>query len=110
MTKPKSNKAIGFFILIFLLICNLVYSQPSKDGARTITSPGVVVNDYTTLTADASAGNNSIVVASNTLSGNFTAALATGDLIYIIQIQGASIVGIDDPTYGNIISYNNCGR
>ncbi len=68
------------------------------------------MNDYTVLTADVSSGSTSIQVSNNSLSSGFGSNLAQGDLVFIIQIQGAGIVTLDDPTYGNISSYNNCGK
>lgn len=111
MMRPKSIQAIGFLLIsAFVLIWNNVYSQPSKDGAKTITNSGVLVNDYSALTVDATAGSSVITVASNAFNSNFTNVLGAGDLLFIIQIQGATMVTLDDPSYGNITSYNNCGN
>ena len=87
-------------------------AQLGKDGAKTVTAAGTIVNEYTTLTADALAGTSMLTVTSSSLNANgrFPAALAPGDLVLIIQIQGASMTSPDDSTYGTIISMGNCGR
>lgn len=90
-----------------------LFAQPGKDGARTITAANQVLNEYTTLTADAGAGASTLQVASSSLNANgrFAAGLSAGDLILIIQVQGATIVGgswwYD---FGSVSSYNNCGN
>lgn len=100
-----------FLTFSFLLLCpGFVIAQPGKDGARTVGS--VVVNSYTNLTANASAGATSISVGSNDLSiASLTlGALASGDLILIIQMQGAAIDVTNTSSYGTITNYNNTGR
>ena len=100
-----------FLLLAFCVFTTArIYGQAGKDGARTVSSPSTVLNDYTTLTANVSAGASSIQVASSALSTNFSAPLAPGDLIFIIQMQGASMLTGDDSTYGSITSYNFCGN
>ncbi|MDD5570187.1 MAG: PKD domain-containing protein [Bacteroidales bacterium] len=104
---------ITFFVIVFVLSGLDSFSQRGKNGARTISAANTIINEYTTLTADAASGAISITVANSGLNANgrFTAALSAGDLIFIIQIQG---VTIDDQydyniSWGNILSYNNCG-
>ncbi|HTB31938.1 MAG TPA: hypothetical protein VK808_07925, partial [Bacteroidia bacterium] len=107
---------------IFCIFSSILFAQQGKDGSPTITTK-VEVNEYTYLTANAFAGNTTITVASSTLNthGRFAGNLAAGDLIMIIQMQGATISGKIDATYGNvglpddsswgaITSYNNCGN
>ena len=113
------------FLLLFIFITALSFAQRGKDGSVTITTANKVVNEYTTLTADAATGATSITVAASGLNTNsrFSAALAPGDLIMIIQMQGATLSGLalsvgggntlgypDDSTSGSITSYNNCGN
>ena len=91
---------------------------------------GQIVNTYTSLTADANAGNTTLTVANNALNGGiFGGSLGAGDLIFIIQMKGVSMsgVGVDvgnvdgyagtdtvsfpaDPTLGSITGYNDCGN
>lgn len=103
---------------ILLLFIGLNYfnsfSQKGKSGAGNIAA-STVVNIYTSLTADAFVGNNTINVAS-------AAGYAIGDLIYIIQMQGASVnpylvpfgnpnnPGPYGPEFGKITNYNNAGN
>jgi hypothetical protein len=84
---------------------------PGKDGAKTVTVANTVVNCYTALGANAAVGATSITVASAaalTCSGLGT--LGVGDVILIMQMQGASIDTTDTNTYGAITSYSNAGR
>ncbi len=104
------------FILIFILtLIHLVgFSQKGKNGAGNI-SISTVVNAYTSLSADAFTGNTTINVASG-------AGYAIGDLIYIIQMQGASTNCFINPfgnpnsaepytpAFGKITNYNNAGN
>ena len=91
-------------------------AQRGKDGVGTIAAANVRINEYTTLTANASIGNTTITVASNNLNANgrFASALQVGDLIMIIQMQGASMKTFNgfpqDSTYGQILNYNECGN
>ncbi len=111
MGSPKSNLAKRFFFACLLVLLNhFVFGQTGKDGTRVISSANTVVNAYTTLQASVSAGSNSIQVASNSLNLSFPSPLNSGDLIFIYQVQGASINISDDPSYGNITNYQNCGN
>ncbi|WP_167856545.1 PA14 domain-containing protein [Hymenobacter metallicola] len=82
------------------------------DGNRTVASGTVVVNEYAKVTADAAAGTTALTVASNTLNANsrFPGPLTQGDLIMLIQMQGASINTTDGASYGAVTAYNNAGR
>ncbi|OON65392.1 hypothetical protein B0919_24240 [Hymenobacter sp. CRA2] len=88
------------------------WAQRGKNGPLTVSTANVIVNEYTTLTADAAAGASSITVASNALntSGRFSAPLASNDLLLIIQMQGATIDAADAASYGAVTAYNNAGR
>ncbi|HRD40645.1 MAG TPA: hypothetical protein PLC65_18595, partial [Bacteroidia bacterium] len=70
--------------LVFLFLSFVALSQRGKDGAGNITVANTIVNIYTPLTANANVGNTTISVGS-------TAGYAVGDLIMIIQMQGASV-------------------
>ena len=88
-------------------------AQPGKNGAATVLAGSTaLVNEYTTLTSDAAAGNTSLSVADNGLNANgrFAAPLGPGDLVLLIQMQGASINPTTGSTaYGTIVSYNGAG-
>lgn len=87
-------------------------ASPGKDGSKTITASNTIINKYTYLTNDVSAGATQIRCNSNTLNANsrFSGNLAAGDLLLIIQVQGATISTSDNSTYGSVSNYNNCGR
>jgi gliding motility-associated-like protein len=110
-----------FFLLLFTLFSGMhLFAQRGKDGARTVSVANTIVNEYTTLTANATANSTSITVAASGLNANsrFSAGLAPGDLVMIIQMQGATmdaaLLGIaatpNSSAYGAVTSYNNCGN
>lgn len=115
------KKLVTVAFLIFPIIS---WSQRGIDGAKTISTSGNIVNEYTSLTSDASAGATTIVVSNNGLNTNnrFGASnnLAQGDLIMIYQAQGATMDAtpeqwgsFSDPNtslWGAILAYNNCGN
>ncbi len=95
-----------------LLGAQVARAQTGKNGNVTLTAATTIVNEYTALTADAAAGSATLTVASNNLNTNnrFAAALAPGDLVMIIQMQGATIDASDAASYGAVTAYNNAGR
>jgi len=109
----------------FIFAIATCFAQRGKNGNLTVTTT-VTVNEYTTLTADASTGNTSITVANSGLNtkARFAGNLATGDLVMIIQMQGATINGQPEPSWdgppsiglpkdsswGAVTNYNNCGN
>ncbi len=110
------------FIAFCCIISTVVFAQQGKNGSATITTT-VEVNEYTYLTANEAAGATTITVASSTLNSHsrFSGNLAAGDLIMIIQLQGATLNGSINPgnrdigqpkdsTWGAINNYNNCGN
>ena len=98
-------------LMLLLLLALPGWAQQGKDGAGTITGTGTIVNTYTSLTANAAAGSTSLSVANSALTGGAfgATALATGDLVMLIQHQGATITTATDATYGGISAYNNAG-
>ena len=119
--KIRQISLLFFFISIF----PVSYAQRGKNGSVTINTANKIVNEYTTLTADAAAGSTTIAVAASSLNANSRFGvgnnLAAGDLIMIIQMQGATILGApdagtptisnpNDATWGGITNYTNCGR
>ena len=75
-----------FLFLFFIGLSSFSFSQRGKDGALTVNTANVIINEYTRVTADAAAGATSITVAASGLNANgrFAASLAPGDLIMII--------------------------
>jgi hypothetical protein len=80
-----------FLILIATLFLTFSsQAQRAKDGDFVVGGANTIVNTYTHLTANAAAGATSITVNDGAMVGGvFGGALAPGDLIMIIQMQGA---------------------
>ncbi|MCC3156263.1 hypothetical protein LJ737_03390 [Hymenobacter sp. 15J16-1T3B] len=78
-------------------------AQAGKDGALTINAAGTVVNQYTRLAANATAGSTTVTVAS-------AAGLSAGDLVLIIQMQGALINNANTAAYGAVTNLRNAGN
>lgn len=109
---------LGALILFFALSG---HSQKGKDGDVTISSNSIV-NEFTILTSDESAGSTTISVASSSLNdnGRFSGNLEAGDLIMLVQIQGITYNGGTnwnttfgtpaDPSWGGVDQYQNCGN
>lgn len=101
------NKLLLFILLSFYLHLT---AQMGSLGSGNIIALNTVVNTYTYLTANAAAGTTSLTVNSNSMNGGaFSGNLTTGDLILIIQMQGASMNTTNTSAYGSITSYNNAG-
>jgi len=104
-------KHIFFFALI--INYNSSIAQRGKQGNLTVNS-NQIINEYTTLVADANEGDQQILVANAGLNQNnrFPNSLSPGDLIMIIQMQGATIQSdnIFVDTWGTITAYNNSGN
>ncbi len=97
------------FFIAFTLNAFVLHAQMGKNGALT-TSTASILNDYSPLTANATSGTNLLNVISSSFNTRFATPLAAGDLIFIIQMQGATMTTPDDSTYGSLVSYNNCGN
>ncbi len=109
----KFKNTALFFICAMLSVFS-IKAQQGKDGVGSFTTT-TTVNIYTPLIVNAAAGATSITVAS-------TAGFSAGDLIYIIQMQGALIkdsVGeyvnpnsdvVGDTSFGRIVAYNGAGN
>jgi gliding motility-associated-like protein len=120
------QKYFSPFVLIvwwFFFCGSLAFAQKGKQAALTVSTANVIVNEYTSLTADALAGTNTLAVANSTLNANnrFAKPLEIGDLIFIIQVQGATLSARDsnqwnpfpspkDSSWGMINNYKNCGN
>jgi gliding motility-associated-like protein len=103
-----------FYIILILFVCSIpLFSQRGKDGTVTV-GASTIVNVYTSLTANLVPGNVTIPVTS-------TVGFSVGDLIYIIQVQGASTNCVPETfnpqnsfpmsdDFGRITNYNNAGN
>jgi len=116
--KNAMNRILSQLKFFLIIICStfLLKAQKGKDGAANITAANTVVNSYYVVTASVIAGTNSVSVSSNT-------GLSPGDLVMLIQMQGALVnAGKDsifpdfnssiptNPSFGAITNYNNCGN
>lgn len=125
-------------ILYFLFICflsNFSYSQKGKHGDQTISGSNIILNSYSPLNQNAQSGDLTINTnLNNLINGFFTTPVEEGDLLLIIQIQGALIDVNTYPTvgwggnytvpnvyfsaswgtnpweWGQVLNYNNCGK
>lgn len=78
------------------------------DKIGSVAALKTVINRYSKVTADVAAGAKTVTVANAGVGG---LDLGAGDLIMIIQMQGAEIKTDDDPAlYGTINSLNNAGK
>lgn len=127
---------LQLFISILLISASSLFAQRGSLGNLTIGAQDTWVNTYTYLTSDANSSDVQLTVDDNSMSGAFFSGnLDEGDLILIIQMQGASmdinttpttvwggtytvqdswITGTNpnkDPTeFGQITNYNNAGN
>ena len=87
-------------------------AQAGKNGALIVNTAATILNEYTTLTANAALGATTIAVASSSLNANgrFAGPLATGDLLLLVQPQGATINSADNSSYGTVTNGNSAGR
>ena len=99
-------------ILLILLFSQSLFAQRGRNGSFTVINSNVIVNEYTTLSADVASGASTISVASSSLNQNnrFPSPLSSGDLVLIIQMQGAGIQSGDSPSFGSILNYNSAGN
>ncbi|MEO0404107.1 MAG: hypothetical protein AAF193_04485, partial [Bacteroidota bacterium] len=85
---------------------NNLSAQNGSYGDVIISGQNNVINTYTSLESDAVVGQKFIDVD----SAADLVDLQAGDLLLIIQMQGASISSDNDETYGEITDYNNAGN
>jgi large repetitive protein len=108
------------FLIIFLVIHLFLlkagaqnYNQSELvgvDGNYTVTAANTVLNQYTTLAANVSIGATSFnVTSSASLNSALFGNLAAGDLLLIIQMQGATINTVDTVNYGTVTALNSAG-
>ncbi|NQX91939.1 MAG: Ig-like domain-containing protein, partial [Flavobacteriales bacterium] len=111
--KAKTQSAFMHFTYSILLLIAAGLLLPNQGNAQngsygdvTLSGQNNVINTYSSLHADAASGQNFIQVTSAADLDN----LQAGDLLMIIQMQGASISSDNDETYGEITDYNNAGN
>ncbi|HNN91535.1 MAG TPA: hypothetical protein PKI03_04675 [Pseudomonadota bacterium] len=76
-----------------------------KDGAQSISTLNQAVNAYGVLSANATKGTTSIQL----VSAGSLGVLQAGDLLMLIQMQGATIDTFDSDAYGTIIDLFGAG-
>lgn len=89
-----------------------LHGQRGKQGNLTVNAANTIVNEYTTLTSNATQGDLFLQVTSSSLNANsrFPNVLSAGDLLVIVQMQGATITSGDNSSFGEILQYNNAGN
>jgi hypothetical protein len=85
-------------LLLSMLATAALAEQCAKPGANGTGTPAGVVNTYYPGTASANAGAN--VISLGASSGAST-AIAAGDMLLVIQMQGASINSNNNASYGD---------
>ncbi|SEM16365.1 hypothetical protein SAMN04487910_4279, partial [Aquimarina amphilecti] len=97
------------FMSLLTFIFLVTYSasgQEAKDGDLTVTAANTVLNTYSPVTSDISAGDITLDV--NSVATDL-GGLSSGDLILIYQAQGATINTTNTVSYGDITDYGSSG-
>jgi hypothetical protein len=92
-----------FFSFFVLINCNKIIAQcgvPPTSGSVTISIANNVINTYYPGIGSPAAGSTSLNVGSIDPRGN-TTAISTGDLVLIVQVQGADIDATNTDSYGD---------
>ena len=114
----ESRKNFPVFYFLFALIFSFSVSPttagPGIHGAKNVNTTNTILNEYTSLTADIVAGASTATVANSGLNSNgrFATNLVPGELVMIIQMQGATMntANANSNLWGSITSYNNAGK
>jgi uncharacterized repeat protein (TIGR01451 family) len=81
-----------------------------KDLTYQVDNPNTILNAYAALAQDANVGGTTIrITAAGALDTSPFGALAPGDLLLIVQMQGATIDTSDSVNYGTLSSQNGAG-
>jgi hypothetical protein len=105
LTRRRLAAALTSLALVATLVVSVreparaaaLCGTPGRDGSPTISS---VVNTYYTGTANANATNTSITVGAHA-AGDAGTAIASGDLLLVVQMQGATINSTNTSSYGD---------
>jgi hypothetical protein len=104
-------KPLVVFLLLFIFIVPSAFAQRGQvDSIRV--SGRRILNEYTILKADAEAGSSELVITDTTLNrlGRFSGPLKAGDLLLILQLQGAEIAADQGPEWGAVTGYRGAGN
>lgn len=101
------KKLFAAYLFSFLALLNTMplTAQTGKDGAGAIMTADSVVNAYSRVIANVAAGDTFVTVLSLSEFDN----LEYGDLVMLIQMQGASISTGSDKSWGAVSSLNSAG-
>lgn len=93
------------YFLCLLGMCTSFFTKAQcgadpTSGTVTISSAGQIVNSYYPGTGNPTQGSLSITVGTLDARGSAT-AIAAGDLVFIVQMQGADINATNTDSYGN---------
>ncbi len=82
------------------------------DGVGAVAAPNTILNQYTALSANAAQGASSITVANAGALNPGADPLAAGDLLLIIQMQGATIdtSNANSSSWGQVTDLGNAGK
>ncbi|AKJ02477.1 putative repeat protein (TIGR01451 family) [Archangium gephyra] len=81
------------------------------DGELTVTTANTVLNQYAAVATDVSAGATSLeLVNAADLGSTRFGPLAAGDLVLIVQMQGAAIDTSDTASYGTVTDPRGAGQ
>jgi hypothetical protein len=106
MSKNFYQKSFCFFCIIFLINCNKIIAQcgvPPTFGSVSVAIANSIVNTYYPGVGNPLAGTLSLNVGPIDPRGSAT-AISTGDLVLIVQIQGADIDASNTDAYGDNVS------
>lgn len=97
--------------VVALSCARLAAADPGADGSHVVTTPDTVLNRYAALAADAAAGDTVLTI---TTAGALDAPapfgpLAAGDLLLVIQMQGAVLDTADGPAFGAVVDLGGAG-
>ncbi|MCK8523832.1 thrombospondin type 3 repeat-containing protein, partial [Aquimarina sp. D1M17] len=99
------GRVLSFLILLMATYFSL-NAQSGKDGDLIVTAANTVLNTYSPVTSDITAGDTTIDV--NDVASDL-GGLASGDLVLIYQAQGATINTTNTVSYGDITDYGSSG-
>ena len=95
------------FVCLFLLIIAATFTASfgqcgtsPVSGAVSVSTPGAIVNSYYPGTGSPATGTSSLTVGAIDARGSAT-AIAAGDLVMIVQVQGTDINNTNTNSYGN---------
>jgi hypothetical protein len=106
--KPFFTRVFPLFVLSFSLFHNS-YSQcgtAPTSGSVTITTSNTIVNSYYPGTGNPTSGTTTLTVGTLDARGSAT-AIASGDMVMIIQMQGADFNSANSDTYGDGVAGGN---